>query len=385
MKMETQDPAFAALYLCGCVLSGATLEQKRLSGLDLKKLYQFGQFHSLSALVWEGLQQAGYAPSAEEQSVYAAFREAAGKAVRKNLLLDTERAKLFAFLEQNGIWHMPLKGVILKELYPKLGLRQMADNDILFDESYRKLVRDWFLQQGYQAKAYGTGNHDSYLKAPIYNFEMHVALYSELHRPEWSAYYASVKARLIGDAGSKCRFHFTDEDFYIYFVVHGFKHYDNSGTGLRFLLDLYVWLRAKHSAMNFAYIGQELHKLGLDGFEQTCRALVSHVFESIGDFAVETLPPEERELLLGFLKSGTYGTAEQRILRGVEKRGSKWSYVLWRFFPGTTVLRIYHPVFRHKLLLPIGWVYRAVEILRLRPRNAKRELLAVARAKGKRQ
>lgn len=33
---------------------------------------------------------------------------------------------------------MPLKGILLKEMYPKIGMLQMADNDILYDKQYRK-------------------------------------------------------------------------------------------------------------------------------------------------------------------------------------------------------------------------------------------------------
>lgn len=44
---------------------------------------------------------------------------------------------------------MPLKGVILKELYPKIGMRQMSDNDILFDETYRKDVVRFMKNKGY--------------------------------------------------------------------------------------------------------------------------------------------------------------------------------------------------------------------------------------------
>ena len=74
---------------------------------------------------------------------------------------------------------MPLKGSILKEWYPKFGMREMADNDILFDATRRQQVRNIFANRGYSIESYNKGNHDAYEKPPIYNFEMHVALFHE--------------------------------------------------------------------------------------------------------------------------------------------------------------------------------------------------------------
>lgn len=95
------------------------------------------------------------------------------------MLLDSEREKIFSLFEKGGIWYLPLKGVILKEMYHVYGMRQMADNDILFDSTYRKEVKDIFLSLGYEMESYNKGNHDVYLKAPIYNYEMHVSLFDK--------------------------------------------------------------------------------------------------------------------------------------------------------------------------------------------------------------
>ncbi len=376
-------PAFAMLYLCGCVLANETPDTARFSELKLKELYEISRFHSLTALVCEGLKRSDFSPSEDEQEYMTAFQREREKSVRKNLMLDTERAKLVAFMEQHGIWYMPLKGVVLKTMYPQIGLRQMADNDILFDETFRKNVRDWFAEQGYEVKAYGQGNHDVYLKKPVYNYEMHTALYGASHRPEWQAYYKGVKERLVKDETSTYGYHFTDEDFYIYFITHGFKHFDGSGNGVRFLLDLYVYLTANQTTLDFVYIKKELKKLGVAEFEKNCRELVSDLFSDIHSFDFETLSNEKREQLLYFLSSGTYGTTAQRIEKGISRHG-KIKYLLLRLFPGTEVLRGYHPIFRYRGLIVFGWVYRGCKIMTSRSDKVMKELREIFRSKGKR-
>ncbi len=371
--------ALAMFRLCRCALTDTTPDRTVLSGVSLKELYQIGQYHSLSALICDALERMEWT-SPEEQQCLSALQKIKEKSVRKNLLLDTERASLSAFLEENHIWYMPLKGVVLKDLYPKMGLRQMADNDILFDETFRQALRDWFVGRGYEIESYGIDNHDVYLKAPVYNYEMHVSLYGDSHKPEWWEYYKAVKDRLIKDEGNYFGYHFTDEDFYLYFLSHGYKHFDSSGTGLRFLVDLLVYLRAKEDTMDFAYIEKELEVLGLTSFEASCRALVSAVFSSEKSFDFQSLPQNLQEMFLYFLSSGTYGTLEQGVQNGIEKYG-KFKYFLLRIFPGPKILVSYHPIFRHKWLIPVGWVYRWISVLASRPGRVKNVLKAFSSAK----
>ncbi len=371
--------ALAMLYLCGCVLTDTKPNAAKLSDTSLKQLYSISNFHSLSAIVCEGLEQLETI-TAEDKSCLEAFQTAKKKSIRKNLLLDTERERLFSFMEQNGIWYMPLKGVILKDMYPKMGLRQMADNDILFDAEFKNAVRNWFACQGYELKVYDKGNHDVCLKEPVYNFEMHMKLYGELHNFEWCEYYKDIKTRLIKDDDNSYGYHFSDDDFYIYLLTHGFKHFDSSGIGLRFILDLYVFFKNKRSKMNFSYIEKELQILGIADFEHSCRTLVDIIFCDINSFCFEKLSNPHKELVEYFLTSGIYGTLEKHVQNNVKKKG-KMKYLLSKLFPNVDVLEIYHPMFKNKWLMPIGWIYRGFRIMTSGCGNAFKEFCTILNTK----
>ncbi len=378
-KDDRINASLGMLYLCGCALTGKRPNAEGLRKTGLREIYAAGRFHSLSALAADALE--GVEPtSPEEEQVLAAFTASKQRAIRKNLLLDTERQSLFEFMEQNGIWYMPLKGVILKDMYPKMGLRQMADNDILFDASRRRDIRDRFVARGYKIESYNVGNHDVYLKEPVYNYEMHISLFGENYSSEWVSYYRDVKSRLVKNDGTEYGYRFTDEDFYIYFLTHGFKHYDSSGTGVRFLIDLYVFLEKKRQTLDLDYIAAELRKLGLTEFERSCLELTDAIFSDVEGFRLEDLPPEKQEMLVYFLTSGTYGTVD-KLVHNTLKREGKLGYVIKRIFPGTKALQLYHPMFRHKWLLPIGWIYRAFRILTKRPGNVTKELKTFAKTK----
>ena len=149
-----------------------------------------------------------------------------------------ERAAILEKLEEAGIWYMPLKGSVLKDLYPRYGMRQMADNDILIDASRAEDVKSIMQSLGFTTECFGMSNHDIYHKPPVSNFEIHTALFGLSHEEKIYVYYRDVNSRLIKDEGKRCGWHFTPEDFYVYITAHEYKHFSGGGTGLRSFLDV---------------------------------------------------------------------------------------------------------------------------------------------------
>lgn len=355
------------LYLVACGIHGVSPDKAKIEELNLDELYKVSRKHLLEALVGMTLKSAGV-------TLPKHWLDGISKAVRKTILFDAERAQIFAFMESKGIWYLPLKGIIFKDFYPAVGMRQMSDNDILFDATFAEEVRDYMVSRGYESEEFGQGNHDVYKKAPVYNFEMHRALHHEMINPGWVEYYKDVKERLILNEGSKFGYHFSDEDFYIYILTHEYKHYEINGTGIRSLLDVYVYLKEKEATLDFAYIESECEKLGLAEFEKQGRELCKKVFSK--DLAVVDLAEEERELLEYYLTSGVYGFIERkmenRLGRFKRETGStsKFRYVWSRIFPPMETYRVFFPFFyKHKWLLPIGWIYRAFRGVFVRERR----------------
>lgn len=358
---------YSLVMLTSCGINQIVPNKQQLEGIDLEKLYRFSKFHSLDALVGMTVKQAG-------AEISKSWQEKILKAVRKNILFDVERGKLLDFFEKNGIWYMPLKGILIKDLYPAVGMRQMADNDILFDDAFTKKVQAYMESQGYTADSVGKSNHDVYKKEPVYNFELHRALYGKTHSRVWAEYYKNVKERLVLTEGTSFGYHFTEEDFYIYILTHEYKHYKISGTGLRSLVDVYVCLKAKEQILDFDYIQRECEKLGIAEFERQGRTLCKKVF-GLSEWKTkeeleQLLLPEERDMLLYYLTSGVYGNSDQRIKNGVKefqdkkKRFPKLGYLWNRLFPGADVYVFYMPqAEKHPWLLPIGCVKRLGSVI----------------------
>lgn len=347
------------VYLAACGVNNVKPAKECLKGVDIDNLYRICHVHMLDALVGMTLKKSNVTlPKLWEEKIL--------KAVRKNILFDGERKKLFGFMEENGIWYMPLKGIVMKDFYPEVGMRQMSDNDILFDADYSREIEKYMKSQGYEAYSVGHGNHDVYRKKPVYNFEMHRALYNLSHN-NWENYYRDVKKRLIRDNGSSYGYHFCDEDFYVYIVSHACKHYSGYGTGLRTLLDFYVYLGAKEREIDFDYIKRECKVLEIDEFEESNRRLCKKVFSATDKYDIKAFmqqfSSEEKEMLSYYFTSGVYGTTEGYVTNMVRKKG-RMGFLVFMIFKPLDDMKFTYPVLEKiPVLLPVCWIIRIVRMM----------------------
>lgn len=379
----------ALMYIASCALSGTP--PKEAECLNPEGLCAMAAEHTLGALICHGLELAGA----------ASMKAVSDKnlAIRKIMLFDVARAEILSALDKAGINYMVLKGVILKELYPSIGLRQMSDNDILISPRHRKDVRNIMSRLGYTVNSYGKGHHDVYIKEPVYNFEIHVNLFS-ISKKRFYPYFkdALEKAMPLGD-GSLGR-KMTDEDFYIYLKAHEYKHYVNSGIGLRTLIDTYIFLKAKSDTLNFDYVTAECEKIGMVEYELQTRALALKLFapenaEELRKFALTgegvVFTEEEWEMLEFYATSGTYGRFSMTVEREMQeyeaqhKGGTaKLRYLLRRIFPDMDYYKESAPfVYKYKILIPFYCIGRLIRALLRQPRMIFSQLKSVLKYKKK--
>lgn len=363
-KREFRKNAADMIYLTACAINGKKPKQERIDALDLPKLFEVCQKHILTACVAYALESVGIQDHE--------FTQAKEKSIRKNILLDAERAKILQRLEEEKIWYMPLKGSILKDWYPKLGMRQMSDNDILFESEKRKDVYDIFTGSGFSCNNFGDDKDDAYFKAPIFNFEMHCSLFSSAHIGKFFSYFENVKERLIKNKDQDYGFHFKNEDFYLYMISHEYRHFLGSGTGVRSLVDTYVFLRKFGNSLDWEYINYESEKLEISDFERNNRELATKTF------SLKKLNVEEKKLLDYYVLSGVYGNITNSVKNGIKYRGngSKIRYLLFCIFPPINYLETSVPwVGKSKLLIPFAYIYRLIKGIAInRKKIAKRFL-----------
>lgn len=126
---------------------------------------------------------------------------------------------------------------------------------------------------GYEAAHTGTGAHDSFEMRPIFNFELHRALFSPGSDPVagFLAYYENPWLRAVQSADDPLQFSYSHEDAYVFCCAHAYKHFDGGGCGPRALADEAVLLREHGAALNWDYVETQLAELGILEFESSLR------------------------------------------------------------------------------------------------------------------
>ena len=350
-QTEYRQAADSVIYLAACVVNGILPDKQKVSEFDLQKLYKVANDHFMTAIVCHALESIGIT---DHQFIQAKF-----KSIRKISAMEIDKQQVFEKLEQAKIWYMPLKGSVIKDLYPSIGLRQMSDFDILFDERYPEKVKEIMEGLGFTCEKFAQSNHDIYYKQPVSNFEMHKTLFSELKTAMFD-YYRDVHSRLIKDEQNDYGYHFSDDDMYVYITAHEYKHYTSQGSGIRSLMDCYVYLKSKNDKLDWSYIEKQTKLLGFDDYERSRRELALKVFSPDNN---SPLTDAEKKMLSEHTMLGVYGTFENGIKNQLNG-GSKASFWLRSIFIPYHVMTKSVPFTEKSILLyPLGFFWRCFRVL----------------------
>ena len=369
-ETEYKEALDFIVYLCACAINKVTPQSNNKVNLD--HVFEITQKHMITSIVGQMLQRASI-PSEK-------FKKSVAMAQRKTVILEYEVNRVTGAFEKQGIWYMPMKGVVLKEFYPGYAMREMCDCDVLVDETRASDVKTIMETLGFQTTSFGENKDDCYILPPSSNFEIHRTLFSDIHEENLYHYYLNVKDRLVKDVDNDYGYHFTAEDFYVYMIAHDFKHYKYGGTGLRSLLDTYVFL--KSTSLDMDYVQSEIQKIGISTFECRNRELACKLFDQI------PLSKDEQNELAYYVSSGTFGTVDHRVENYVQKKG-RIRYLLTRVFGPIgknnpfreQFKKKYAFFFRHPLLLPFLPFYRFLKAVFASPKRLKNELRALKRTR----
>ena len=337
-------------------------------GSDFGKIVSIAKKHSILNMAYYGALNAGVDSSDEVMQGLFTF---SCTVVAKSAQQLYELERIFNAFEENGIEFMPLKGAILKKMYPKSDMRTMGDADILIKtEQYNKampLVSKLGFEQGSES------DHEYIWRKSSLLLELHKHLIPSYNK-DYYAYFGDgwSKARLC--EGSQCRYEMSSEDQFIYLFGHFAKHYRSGGIGIKHLTDLYVYKKT-YPDMDEAYILAELKKLMLDEFYQ-------NILRVLDCFLGEKEFDEKSAFIMNIIfNAGAFGNAQDQAVSlavresksagGAKKARSKRTRQI--FFPSLKYMKLrYHILDKAPILLPFMWVVRVFDVLLFRRGNIKR-------------
>lgn len=351
-----------------------------------EKLYNLACYHKVSNIIYYSLKDVKDEYKMPEdiwQKIYGDYKKGVAKEAVQHVMTEM----ILEEYEKSRIECIPLKGYVLKGFYPKPDMRTMGDIDIFYNEKKTLKVRQVMKNMGFKIVKV-EDKHDKYYKKPFMTLELHKSL---MGRAEpYASYYKDVWNKMKTRDNSQYIYEFSKEDFYIFLLVHFTKHFENSGTGVRSVLDIWVYNKKFYNEMDWDYIKDELKKIKLDEFEENIRGLSEFWFDNK---MVEGKKHEFYNLLGEYiLSSGVYGTVKNSVMVAMGKKfeekshgkKSKYIYGFRMIFPGLEGMKKrFNILNRFPFLLPVFWVFRLVRGILFRRERAFRSVESVYSASDK--
>ncbi len=313
-------------------------------GLSFESIFRLAQAHSVANMAFYAVELLEKKPAEPLLSEWEQLRD---KAIVKDINQLTELELISAALSEKNIRHIPLKGSVLKELYPQTDMRTMSDIDMLIDEENASDARDIMLELGYTCEHFGYDIHDVYYKLPVMNVEIHRELFGEEGR-QFGEIFSSPFSLCAEQDGARARF--TEEYFLAYVIAHAIKHYSEGGTGIRSFMDIAVYLRAK--PVDIERVCGILEPSGCADMARDIIGLSRVWFEGAES-------GEKYEKMAEYVISGgTYGTIQNSVENKVREQG-KVKYFLRLIFPTFWHMKQHYPILKKApVLLPFCWLAR---------------------------
>lgn len=304
------------------------------------EIYDLSEKHLITSTVFRAVDSTKCPPD-----LYLRWKKHTQNNLKKTILFDGERKKITGKMAELGIRYVPLKGILISELYPEYGIREFADNDILVDKGKIDEVARFMEEAGYRCEKGKV--HYAFSRDPVYSFEIHLSLFGQSR--QCYRYFENVIERTQKYQDPGCEYRMTDEDFYLHFLAHFFKHYKEGGGGLRSFADM--WLIREYNKRNNIHTDA-----GKTGVAELCD------FEKEMTEITESMYSSPQKLTYGdlcfIMSGGTYGSVENIADREIEKNG-KARFMLMKFFPPYSLMKLRYPVLKKvPVLLPFYWIVR---------------------------
>ncbi len=310
----------------------------------LTAIYNISSKHDVAHIAAKGLEDANLLPAGEVKKLFAKQKLAA---IFRREQINAEEAVICALLEENEIDHIPLKGAVIRKLYPEEWLRQSCDIDILVKEA--DLEKAILLIK--EKLGYGDEGRNYHEHSLISKNGVHLELHFSIAENDPDSDVILERAWEYAVSNGSRRHTFTNEFLMFQMIAHAKFHFTSGGCGIRQILDLWILKnRLKYDAITLEKL---LDESKIRGFYNGIESLVDVWF---GEREYTTLTSDMEKYILS---GGAFGTFENKALAGRHKSGGKNKYFLSRIFMSKSELEIAYPKLKKTpILLPYYEVKR---------------------------
>lgn len=337
-------------------------EPSVLSDVFLIELFNISSAHDVTHLTASAMLKN---EALADRFVTEQFRSALYTSVYRYEKFNFVFEQVCSVLEQEKIPYIPLKGMVMRRLYPQPWMRISCDIDILIHESDLVCASNAIQKSlGYIIK--GKGPHDVILLSPE---QVSVELHFDLVEEERSEYSSKVLKGVWEHAkpteSGKYLHELDGAMFYFYHIAHMAKHFVEGGCGLRPFLDL--WILEQNGGYNTPEAVALLKKGRLFDFAQAATDLAQVWFGEKEHSEITSILQEY------VMNGGCFGSKETKMLSKQQKHGGRKKYMFRRIFVSYNDLAYCYPrIKKYPFLLPFYEICRLCSLVFGKKRNFRK-------------
>ncbi len=348
------------IYLLKCAIKNE-LPTTIPEDIDWSILFQLAQYHSISNLICYALQNClGMIDKEVAEKFLSMYKQYIVIEAQQQYYLD----ELCEEFEKAGVLYAPMKGSVIKHLYPEPDLRSSTDIDIYIGKGNAAKAKAIMDALGFETLEYDAEVliHDTYHIDKFVTVELHHELMPKIPYFKGVEVCPEIQDSITRINGTKYGYEFTKEGFYLFMIIHIAKHVKHNGMGIRGYLDVWIYLRNYKQILDWKIIGDMLEKAKLTKFHNQVLSLVDYWFNDtettdqiVLDFSAHTI---------GSGLMGTHQMVTSEELYKNKTEGKKYKYYLNTVFLPIEFMRDKYRFLRKApILLPFCWIHRIFDVI----------------------
>lgn len=285
--------------------------------------------------------------------ISAVFARSLRMALFRHETLNYTQNQIYEVLEEEKIAYVPLKGAVIRDLYPEAWMRTSGDIDILVREEDVERAKESLIAK-LNYRVVKNNYHDIAMVSPNNQLlELHFKILENEEKIDrmlgkvWN-YVSPVEE-------GKFRYEMTNEYLLFHSYAHMLYHFINGGCGIRYVID--IWILEQKLDFDVKKLDEMLKVCEMNAFVAYARKLARVWFEG------ESHDRETSRMQMYIIEAGLFGDTESKMKARKTKTEGKGRYLLQRIFiPYKEFCSSYPALEKYPILYPYYMVKRWFKI-----------------------
>ena len=343
-------------------IHGKKIEIEKDTYIDWNKIIDELKAHKIEALVYSAIKKETF--NNIDKELLNEWKKGTFQSGVFQLNHIKQVESVLNLFNENNVPVIVLKGLVIRDLYPRPELRTMCDADILVHKEDLDRVRELLISIGY-TETESSDVHLNFFRGSTH-IEVHWIItkehyFNEIPKLEEEIWENAVEVNV----GNSKALSMGNEDLAMHLCLHMAAHLIDRGFGIRQVCDLVLFVEQRGNDTNWEEFLQKVRLCGIETFSKTIFALSKELFnmEIPTELQCEIDKNVINALADDIFSSGVHGKrdmaslfAKELAYDGNNKNDSVINKYMSFLFPQVDQMsEKYDYAKKNKLLTPIAW------------------------------